>query len=39
MGILVGTYSSVYIASPILIFFQNFVDARKKSDMKRKNVA
>jgi preprotein translocase subunit SecF len=39
MGILVGTYSSVYIASPILIFFQNFVDARKKSDLKRKNVA
>jgi preprotein translocase subunit SecF len=38
MGILVGTYSSVYIASPILIFFQNFVDARKK-DAKRKNAA
>src|SRR5580692_8287550 len=39
MGILVGTYSSVYIASPILIFFQNFVDARKKSEPKKKNVA
>jgi preprotein translocase subunit SecF len=39
MGILVGTYSSVYIASPILIFFQNFMDARRKSDTKRKNVA
>jgi preprotein translocase subunit SecF len=38
MGILVGTYSSVYIASPILIFFQNFVDARKM-DAKRKNAA
>jgi preprotein translocase subunit SecF len=38
MGILVGTYSSVYIASPILIFFQNFVDARKK-DAKRKTAA
>jgi preprotein translocase subunit SecF len=38
MGILVGTYSSVYIASPILIFFQNFVDARKK-DAKRRNAA
>jgi preprotein translocase subunit SecF len=38
MGILVGTYSSIYIASPILIFFQNFVDARKK-DAKRKNAA
>jgi preprotein translocase subunit SecF len=38
MGILVGTYSSVYIASPILIFFQNFMDARKQ-DAKRKNAA
>jgi preprotein translocase subunit SecF len=38
MGILVGTYSSVYIASPILIFFQNFVDARKQ-DAKRKTAA
>ncbi len=38
VGILVGTYSSVYIASPILIFFQNFVDARKQ-DAKRKNAA
>jgi preprotein translocase subunit SecF len=38
MGILVGTYSSVYIASPILIFFQNFVDSRKQ-DAKRKNAA
>ncbi|MGA3190439.1 MAG: protein translocase subunit SecF [Bryobacteraceae bacterium] len=38
MGILVGTYSSVYIASPILIFFQNFMDARR-SDAKRKKVA
>jgi preprotein translocase subunit SecF len=39
MGILVGTYSSVYIASPILIFFQNFMDERKKSEPKKKNVA
>jgi preprotein translocase subunit SecF len=38
MGILVGTYSSVYIASPILIFFQNFVDARKQV-AKRKTAA
>jgi len=38
VGIIVGTYSSVYIASPILIFFQNFVDARKK-EAKRKNAA
>ena len=34
MGILVGTYSSIYIASPILIFFQNFVDARKVAAKK-----
>lgn len=38
MGILVGTYSSIYIASPILIFFQNFVDARKV-EAKKKNAA
>jgi len=24
MGILVGTYSSVFVASPILVFWQNF---------------
>lgn len=35
MGILVGTYSSIYIASPILIFFQNFVDARKMEARKK----
>jgi preprotein translocase subunit SecF len=28
-GIIVGTYSSVFIASPILIFWQNFMEARK----------
>jgi preprotein translocase subunit SecF len=27
-GILVGTYSSVFIASPILIFWQNFIENR-----------
>jgi preprotein translocase subunit SecF len=31
VGILVGTYSSIFIASPILVFWQNFLDARKKS--------
>jgi preprotein translocase subunit SecF len=30
-GIIVGTYSSVFIASPILVFWQDFVDSRKKS--------
>ncbi|HTA41707.1 MAG TPA: protein translocase subunit SecF [Bryobacteraceae bacterium] len=30
-GIIVGTYSSVYIASPIVLGFHDFVDARKKT--------
>jgi preprotein translocase subunit SecF len=29
-GIIVGTYSSVYIASPILIFGQNLLETRKR---------
>jgi preprotein translocase subunit SecF len=29
-GIIFGTYSSVFIASPLLIFWQDFVEARKK---------
>jgi preprotein translocase subunit SecF len=29
LGITVGTYSSVFIASPILIFWQDFLEARK----------
>jgi preprotein translocase subunit SecF len=29
-GIIVGTYSSVYIASPIVLAFHDFVDARRK---------
>jgi preprotein translocase subunit SecF len=28
-GIVVGTYSSVFIASPILIFWQNLIESRK----------
>ncbi|MFZ0592838.1 MAG: protein translocase subunit SecF [Bryobacteraceae bacterium] len=31
IGILVGTYSSIFVASPILIFWKNFADQRKKS--------
>lgn len=31
VGILVGTYSSVFVASPILVFWQSFVDSRKSS--------
>jgi preprotein translocase subunit SecF len=29
VGIIVGTYSSIFIASPILIFWQNWVESRK----------
>jgi preprotein translocase subunit SecF len=29
-GIIVGTYSSVFVASPILIFWHNFVERRKR---------
>lgn len=28
VGILVGTYSSIFVASPILVFWQNFVSGR-----------
>jgi preprotein translocase subunit SecF len=30
-GIIVGTYSSVFVASPILIFWHNFLEGRKRS--------
>jgi preprotein translocase subunit SecF len=29
-GIIVGTYSSVFVASPILIFWHNFLEGRKR---------
>ncbi len=29
VGILVGTYSSVFVASPIVLFWHNFVDSRR----------
>jgi preprotein translocase subunit SecF len=29
IGILIGTYSSVFVASPILVFWQNFLESRK----------
>jgi preprotein translocase subunit SecF len=29
-GIIVGTYSSVFVASPIVLFWHNFVDRRKQ---------
>jgi preprotein translocase subunit SecF len=31
VGITVGTYSSIFIASPILIFWKDFADQRKRS--------
>ncbi len=36
VGIIVGTYSSSFIASPILIFWQNFVDSRKRGGRRRR---
>jgi preprotein translocase subunit SecF len=30
IGILIGTYSSVFVASPILVFWQNFLESRKR---------
>jgi preprotein translocase subunit SecF len=29
VGIIVGTYSSVFIASPILVFWRDFTEKRK----------
>jgi preprotein translocase subunit SecF len=31
VGILVGTYSSIFVASPILVFWQDFVTSRSRS--------
>ncbi|PYT14342.1 MAG: protein translocase subunit SecF [Acidobacteria bacterium] len=31
VGIIVGTYSSIFIASPILVFWQNFLESRKRA--------
>jgi hypothetical protein len=30
IGILIGTYSSVFVASPIVLFWHNFADRRKR---------
>jgi preprotein translocase subunit SecF len=30
VGIIVGTYSSIFVASPILVFWQDFMESRKK---------
>jgi preprotein translocase subunit SecF len=31
VGIIIGTYSSIFIASPILIYWKNFADSRKRA--------
>ncbi len=31
VGIIIGTYSSVFVASPIVLFWHNFVDIRRKA--------
>ena len=31
VGILIGTYSSVFVAGPILVFWQDFVEARQRA--------
>jgi preprotein translocase subunit SecF len=30
IGIIIGTYSSIFIASPILVFWRDYVDKRKR---------
>ena len=35
LGILVGTYSSVFVASPIVLFWHDWADARKKKSGPR----
>jgi preprotein translocase subunit SecF len=46
VGIIIGTYSSIFIASPILIFWQDVADRRKRGtrpaavvDSRARNVA
>jgi preprotein translocase subunit SecF len=31
VGIIIGTYSTMFIASPILIFWRDYVEKRKRS--------
>ena len=39
VGIIVGTYSSIFIASPILVFWQNFMDSRGANATSRGTAA
>lgn len=38
VGIIIGTYSSIFVASPILVFWQNYVEGRKKPGAPRGGV-
>jgi hypothetical protein len=31
VGIIIGTYSSVFVASPIVLFWHNWADTRKRT--------
>jgi preprotein translocase subunit SecF len=39
VGIIVGTYSSIFIASPILVFWQDFMESRKRPSAAPATVA
>jgi len=34
VGIIVGTYSSIFVASPILVFWRNLAQSRRASDSR-----
>ncbi len=36
VGIIIGTYSSIFIASPILIFWQDMAEGRKRKVTARR---
>lgn len=37
-GIIIGTYSSIFIASPVLVIWEHFVEKREKKSKKNKKV-
>mgnify|MGYP000944919574 FL=1 len=37
-GIIIGTYSSIFIASPVLVIWEHFVEKREKKSKKKKKV-
>ena len=39
VGVLVGTFSSIFVASPILLFFENTIRARQELEEERKKQA